>query len=323
MLRRNLPTVLILESDAAWDVNIRPIMVRLSEEFGAFLRTSGSQPLYRDSTKNDNNKNKNNNDNHNRGGSRTSKQAQSPTKRDLADGNGDDPWHSSHWDVFAFGPCYDELKLPSTYHQYHDPFGPLSAALSLSTSSQPNDTEGSARDRIIYRSGGPVCTTAYAITKRGAAKLLARTAMNLNAPLDMIIRHMVQRDELAAYGTIPTVMAQWDYVGRIGMESRGPNGAGSDIFRGPGQNNHDRQGGKENKIGHNKPKETIEIKEEEGEKKKKQEEEDDEMDGWEDVMETKTVWTLKPNQPHALFEEMALQKAWAKIFSTDKNIEVQ
>jgi len=259
MLRKNSPPVLILESDSVWDINIRPIMALLSKQLARFLQESDSQPLYQ-------NKNKD--------------QPNPQHPKSLPGPN--DPWNSPHWDIISLAPCYDSLKSPTPYLRYNDPFAPPLDTSNLST---PHN-ESQKGSRILYRSGGPICTTAYAITTRGAAKLLTRTAMNLNAPLDMIIRHMVENDELVVYGTVPTVMAQWDYVDEIGM-----GGAGSDIFRGEGG---EAKGGFVD---------------------------DADMSGWEKVMQTNSVWTVKSGQRHASFKEMALQVAWERIFSGERDVE--
>ena len=47
------------------------------------------------------------------------------------------------------------------------------------------------------------------------------------------------------------------------------------------------------------------------------------MPGWENVMETNSVWTIKADQPHASFKEMALQRAWGRIFSDERDVEAR
>ncbi|KAK3382390.1 hypothetical protein B0T24DRAFT_686377 [Lasiosphaeria ovina] len=109
-------------------------------------------------------------------------------------------------DILSLGACFDEpyktasTARPQPHVRYADPFAPSGDAIFRAM-----DTTG---QRTVHRGGGWVCTTAYAITQRGAAKLLLRTAMNLNAPVDMIVRDVVQRGEAVAYGAVPTVFAQ-------------------------------------------------------------------------------------------------------------------
>jgi hypothetical protein len=73
------------------------------------------------------------------------------------------------------------------------------------------------RERAIVRSKGITCTTAYAISQTGAAKLLLRSATNLDQPVDLIMGQMIEDGELVAYHMNPPVMAQWKYVNDIGM----------------------------------------------------------------------------------------------------------
>lgn len=88
-------------------------------------------------------------------------------------------------------------------------------------------------------------------------------------------------------GTIPTVMAQWDYVQGIGVEKLGINGAGSDIFCGQGE---------EDDGGRGQEWEPLTTKNQNGKLLNNQgeheEKEEDEIPGWENVIKTNSVWTL-------------------------------
>ena len=73
----------------------------------------------------------------------------------------DDPWHSEYWDLLSIGHCFDSQKRGNHPHFiYPDPYG------SVAKTYFGHDLES---ERIIVESGGFTCTTAYAVTQRGAA----------------------------------------------------------------------------------------------------------------------------------------------------------
>ncbi|KHN98741.1 Glycosyl transferase, family 25 [Metarhizium album ARSEF 1941] len=243
MLRNNLPPVIILESDATWDVNIRKIMLNLNKNFRQFLKEINSTRL--------------------------------PNPRWTDDIGGKealgDLWQSDHWDVLSLGHCHDSGDNRNISIIFHDPAVPPG-----------KDFYGKKldRQRVIRKAGRIVCTTAYAITQTGAAKLLLKTSRNLDGPLDLIVMDMVMSGELVAYSTMPPIMAQWQYVGGIGMNERGAN---SDI-----------QGSEEDA-----------------------EKEEPDENPWEKVDKSGSVWTTKPWHEDVAFEDMALQVAWQRIFGDD------
>ncbi|EFY93161.1 hypothetical protein J3458_009281 [Metarhizium acridum] len=244
MLRNNLPPVIILESDAAWDVNIRKIMLNMNKHFRKFVASINSTRLH------------------------------NPRWRDDADESirgteaADDPWQSDHWDILSLGHCHDTEANRNISLIYDDPAVP------------PGKEFGGTvlgRQRVIRKAGNIVCTTAYAVSQTGAAKLLVKTSQNLDAPLDLIVGGMAEAGELVAYSVMPPIMAQWQYVDGIGMGERGAN---SDI-----------QGAREDW-------------ERGGEKK----------DSWDEVEKSGSVWTTKPYHEDVAFQDMALQVAWQRIF---------
>lgn len=246
MLRNNLPPVIILESDATWDVNIRSIMLNMNKHFHKFLTNINSTRLHNPRWRDD---------------------AGEPTRRTEA---ADDPWQSDHWDILSLGHCHDSAANRNISLIYDDPYVP------------PGKEFGDTvlgRQRVIRKAGGIVCTTGYAVSQTGAAKLLVKTAQNLDAPLDLIVRSMVEDGELVAYSVMPPIMAQWQYVDGIGMDERGAN---SDI-----------QGAQEDED------------KDEGEEKK---------DSWEEVDRSGSVWTTKPYHEDVAFQDMALEVAWRRIF---------
>ncbi len=244
MLRDKTPAVLIIESDTSWDVNTREIMRNLNEHFTYFLHQLNSTPV------------------HNAGYDARNSPKPAPGPVLL---NPDDPWHSEHWDLLSLGQCFEnELNsdIRVIYPDEHVQPGKDYFGREL------------GQERVVRKSGGIVCTTAYAVSQTGAAKLLLRSAVDLDNPIDLLMRRLIISDDLLAYSVMPTVFAQWEYKDKIGMDERGAN---SDIN---GQDNGD---GAVN------------------------------MEGWDDIKETGSVWKSKGLHPDIAFTNMALEKAWGLI----------
>ncbi|OAA73942.1 Glycosyl transferase, family 25 [Cordyceps fumosorosea ARSEF 2679] len=242
MLRDKTPAVLVLESDAAWDVEVRDIMRNLNQHFTYLLDALQSKTL------------------------------RNPSFRDRGESGGhplalspNDPWHSTHWDLLSLGQCSEDPAHKDEALRYPDEH--------VAPGSDYWGAELGA-ERVVRRSGGPVCTTAYAVSQTGAAKLLLRTAVDLDNPVDLVMRRMTMSGDLVAYSVAPTVFGQWEYVDGIGMHERGAN---SDIHGG----NSD------------------------GERN---------MTGWDEVKRTGSIWRSRQDHANVVsFKDMALQRAWGLI----------
>ncbi|EGX97185.1 Glycosyl transferase, family 25 [Cordyceps militaris CM01] len=204
MLRDKTPAVLVLESDAAWDVEVRAIMRTLNQHFTYLLDALHSRSLPNPSFR---------------------------ARDGSAGGGGADYW---------------------------------------------GDALGA--ERVVRRSGGIVCTTAYAVSQTGAAKLLLRSAVDLDNPVDLVMRRMILSGDLRVYSVMPTVFGQWEYVDGIGMSERGAN---SDIHGG----NPDPDA----------PDAPLNLT------------------GWDTVQQTGSIWQNREGHPSIAFTDMALQKAWGLI----------
>ncbi|EHA56278.1 hypothetical protein MGG_13711 [Pyricularia oryzae 70-15] len=236
MLEHQIPAVLVLESDAGFDVNLRPIMGRLNGAFRELLRKENPRAAL----------------------------GEDP----------DDPWlaRSGTWDLLSIGHCADGRGSDGAYVVYDDPdaphnnwrYEPLSRVLN--------------GQRIVYRANNVVCTTGYLVSLSGAARMLVRTAWNLEEPVDIIIALMARAGELRAYAQQQVLVAQWQYVD--GLKS----GGNSDIHQG-GDDNH-------------------KMTKEEEEKAKK---------AWEESKKTHSSYEVKSNYRHSEFTDFALGKAWDHI----------
>ncbi|KYK54913.1 hypothetical protein DCS_06874 [Drechmeria coniospora] len=254
MLRQKLPPVLVLESDATWDVKIRQIMPRLNHHFRQFLADTKSAALPR------------------AGWSEPAKVVAGNGSFDAAPA--EDPWLSSHWDVLFLGQCHDTIENKEVHRIYKDPSVPAG-----------RDYWGRTlqHERVIRRSGGIICTTAYAVSETGAAKLLLRSAVNLDMPVDLMMREMILSGDLVSYSVTPPIFAQYQYAEGIGMEERGANSniRGGQLFSAFF---------------------SFFIR----------------RKAWENVRLSGSVWTTKRAHEDVAFNEMALQSAWRRIFGTKK-----
>ncbi|KAJ6785734.1 hypothetical protein PWT90_07108 [Aphanocladium album] len=244
MLRDKTPAVLILESDAAWDVETRAIMRNLNQHFTYFLDAINSKVLANPGFQ--------------------GRTMQPPAGSGLAL-NPDDPWHSGHWDLFSLGQCFEDSANSNTALRYPDEH-----------IKPGNDYfgDGLGAERVVRLSGGIVCTTAYAVSQTGALKLLLRSAIDLDNPVDLVMRRMIKSGDLVTYSVMPTVFGQWEYKDYIGMAERGAN---SDIHGG------DSDGALN-------------------------------LTGWDDVKKTGSVWRDRQDHKDVAFKSMALDKAWGIVF---------
>ncbi|KAH9886808.1 hypothetical protein F4778DRAFT_439788 [Xylariomycetidae sp. FL2044] len=112
-----------------------------------------------------------------------------------------DPWYSEHWDVLSLGHCYDGADNHLNNRLYHDPYSP---------DGQAYFGKQLSRQRVVRKSGGLVCTAAYAVTASGAEKLLMRSALERDQPIDLMMEQMVEEEVLVAYSVTPSPFAQWD-----------------------------------------------------------------------------------------------------------------
>jgi hypothetical protein len=263
-----------MESDATWDINVRPIMSNLNKHFVEFLRHINSTTVHDPSWGAKDNQHPLA-DHHTHRRENTYDTASlppppPPTTTTLPPPikySTDDPWLSKHWDLLSLGQCFEHRQDKDINLIYKDVGVP-----------EGNDYWGRklGHERVIRKSGGIICTTAYAISHTGAAKLLMRSAVDLDNPVDLLIRKLTLSRDLVAYSVMPPVIAQWEYRNDVGM---GERGAQSDINGGKHQDTPA----------------------------------DAEMTGWDEVGRTGTVWKNKEHQRDVAFDKMALDVAWRQI----------
>ncbi|ODQ64448.1 hypothetical protein NADFUDRAFT_47623 [Nadsonia fulvescens var. elongata DSM 6958] len=173
MLKEEWGSVLILEADASWDLEIRPIMQRVSQSLNKLMDRYPS-----------------------------------PFPDAVATEN--DPYNAAKWDMIMLGQCFESPNRKDENIIFSDPDSPVGK----------NYYDIPLNDqRVIRRSGKPTCTTAYAISPSGAMKLLLRSSLDLNKPVDLIIEELVESGNFNSYSVHPPPFAQWAYAEHIGAES--------------------------------------------------------------------------------------------------------
>ncbi|KAK3898862.1 hypothetical protein C8A05DRAFT_18616 [Staphylotrichum tortipilum] len=279
MVRNKLPPALTIESDATWDINIRPIMSNLNKHFVEFLRHINSTTVHDPSWGAKDNQHPLA-DHHPQQRENTHNTASVLPPPPLTTTtpppppirySTDDPWLSKHWDLLSLGQCLD--------HRQDKDINLIYADVRVPSGNDYWDRK-LGHERVIRKSGGITCTTAYAISHTGAAKLLLRSAVDLDNPVDLLIRRLTLSRDLVTYSVMPPVIAQWEYRSDVGM---GERGAQSDINGGQHQDT---------------PADAA-------------------MAGWEEVSRTGTVWNTKRHQKDVAFDKMALTAGIIQRVATD------
>uniref|UniRef100_A0A060TE94 ARAD1D50028p n=1 Tax=Blastobotrys adeninivorans TaxID=409370 RepID=A0A060TE94_BLAAD len=183
MIQENWESLLILEADAVWDVNIRQINRRMAKALSDLVIKYNMHNFSRD-----------------------------PTDDTPWGPRAEDPFDSHNWDVITLGGCDNGgAKFDQTYLRYDDPDAPLS---------EPTWREEKlVNQRVIRQAGYMVCTTAYAVSQRGARKLLLRAALDSNLPIDTAMAQMMESGELKAFAVWPPTFYTWVYPDGTGGES--------------------------------------------------------------------------------------------------------
>jgi hypothetical protein len=234
MINEGWPSLLVLEADAAWDVNIRDINYRIAEGLDELINKFNF----------------------------TEVPGTGPSEHD--------PFNVQNWDIISFGSCKDGKKHHDKNVIIQDPDSPIGAEYW-----GQNLTD----ERVVRKAGNLVCTNSYAVSQRGAIKLLLRSVLYTGQPVDVAMGDMIRDDDLIAYSVYPPTFAQWTYKDGLGGE-----GLNSNI-----------RGG--------------------GEKKKLKDEEF--IDNWAKAKASKDVWGLNPLFKDAQFRHGALQAVADRAYGQD------
>ncbi|KAK9234023.1 hypothetical protein V1525DRAFT_439805 [Lipomyces kononenkoae] len=124
------------------------------------------------------------------------------------------------WDVLFMGQCYDEAhpNRRDLVQVYDDPNVPsrkdtedifLKQMESLGV--KGNDV---GKKRLISPAYGPFCTMGYAVTRRGAQRLLLHLSyLRLRGPVDMDMMWTLQEGKIRGYSVTPPPFSAWKVGG--------------------------------------------------------------------------------------------------------------
>lgn len=125
----------------------------------------------------------------------------------------EDPYLSKHWDLIQLGGCFENSKGKEDSIVYSDPYA------------QRNQkwVDGSAIEegtrRMRYR-GEQMCTNSYAITRSGAEKLLLRSAIDFDTPVDGVIAELVREGKIEQFNAVPMPVVQWEYIRELSANEK-------------------------------------------------------------------------------------------------------
>jgi hypothetical protein len=124
------------------------------------------------------------------------------------------------WDVLYLGSCFDIPRDPRPKHiTYHDPNAPGRANLTEAFVSELEGwgvrVENYTHKRVLAPSWYPVCTIGYAVTQRGARRLLYNVGgvKRIGSAMDLALNDQVKRGYLKAYTVIPPLFTTWKIGG--------------------------------------------------------------------------------------------------------------
>lgn len=186
VLEKGWASVLILESDVTWDENIKNISKRAAKGLDTLINEKRLR----------------------QGGSQPSPQ---------------DPYNVEQWDYFSWGTCFDEERFEASasgiYVKYPDVDSP-----NCEYGWPEDDVNDTLVDeRIMRKAGFPICTNAYALTAKGAEKLLLRKSLFSNGSVDLKMAQEIDKGNLVGYEMFPPPMYQWRYVGDTGADGLNPD----------------------------------------------------------------------------------------------------
>lgn len=200
VIQEGWQTALILESDADWDVALKDQTTLISQHM---------------------------------------EQAVSMHNKNATAVTESDPYGSTNWDLLIFGSCLETPRNDGKVVQFADPSTPpmsiipewglipLKPYYKKDSDEQVRLVPDTDLRRFLHKSPGTVCTTSYAVSRRGAMRLLhTLTDRGYFAQVDLAIRDMIWNNQLDAYTVIPPIMSQWKYTDTTANSDIGDGRAG-------------------------------------------------------------------------------------------------
>ncbi|PWN31386.1 uncharacterized protein FA14DRAFT_95111 [Meira miltonrushii] len=200
ILENDLSSALILEDDGDWDMDVKYQMAQLHQPFATLINSFNK-----------------------------------PANATLLSSTKDDPWLSSEWDVINFGTCLDQpfgendhigeidLKHPPLVAYEDKTLADLEDTLpqnrdimnkynyTAPSRSQPNaqQTNGMKHRRLAILTNKAVCLNGYAVSRKGAMKLLYHYSKGITEPIDLAYAGLSNKGLIRSWSVIPAIMTQW------------------------------------------------------------------------------------------------------------------
>ncbi|KAK9375623.1 uncharacterized protein V1513DRAFT_377531 [Lipomyces chichibuensis] len=131
------------------------------------------------------------------------------------------------WDVLIMGQCYDAAhpKRLDLVHVYDDPNVPARKDIDQQFLNQMESLGVKGNDvgkkRLISPAYGPICTMGYAITRRGAQRLLLNLSyLSLRGPVDMDMMWRLQEGKIRGYSITPPLFSAWRVGGQKDSDNK-------------------------------------------------------------------------------------------------------
>lgn len=206
MITSNVTSALILESDADWDMRIKPTMLGLAEAAKALIDWPFPRPTISTSATHP----------------RNFSTSQKPVEHKIHEPNSP---YGQDWDVLWVGHCGTSGDGDGRIYTYDDPSAPSDKrAHTVKDGPKAGHRPAGNGTRIVFQFDHAMCTTGYAISNAGARKLdsiLRSTSKNGGAkdPVDKWMWWQCRDDpSLSCLGVWPTIFSAAKSKSNIGGE---------------------------------------------------------------------------------------------------------
>jgi hypothetical protein len=193
MVYSQLPAALIVEDDVDWDMRIRPLMADFALSASTIM-SPDLPPAAQLSL------------------AHLSPPSTTPESSPYGD----------NWDLLWLGHCGIDLNLSSPYSLHNN--DPSAVAPHHYRTWDPNGPnpliDHPPHTRAVFRASGGTCSLAYALSQRGARKLLYELGtQRLDAPFDVMLGQWCNEPSNTCIGVLPQLFDHYRAPGPLGRES--------------------------------------------------------------------------------------------------------
>lgn len=202
ILDYNLQSALILEDDSDWDINVRTALQHLHQPFASIVNSFQKAESYLPSS--------------------SSKE---------------DPWLTKEWDILNLGTCFEDpfirgdrpgevnIEHPPIMSYYdptidfrehtHESHVKLLQAYNYTLpeihGKEERDLVELSKEhrRLITLSNKPICMNAYAVSQKGAIKLLYHLSKGIENFFDLTMADLSNKGKIRSWTISPPIMSQW------------------------------------------------------------------------------------------------------------------